>query len=242
MELSKLVSDAVAEEITVCRDALTGGCGDRLLCLTLYGSAARGIFRAPASDLNLLIVVDRADYALLRSIGEAISKSFATVRATPYLLTERELPRAADAFPTRFLEMKRGYVMLSGRDVLAEVQIDKTELALRARQELLNILMRTRHVIIGGDSPERLEAALRAQLPGFVKTLRTLVFLRTGEHIDDRDRLIEAGASLFGFSRDAFAQLMAWRRQAVTFQGVEWRQAAQAFVDGAALVAEKCDV
>ena len=242
MELAKLVSDAVAKEITAFRDALAGACGDRLLCLTLYGSAARGIFRAPESDLNLLVVVDRPDYALLRAVGEALSKSFTTVRATPYLLADAELPRAVDAFPTRFLEMKRGYMVLAGRDVLAGAQIDKAELALRARQELLNILMRFRHQIVGGDSPERLEAALRAQLPGFVKTLRTLVYLRTGEHIDDRDRLVEAGASLFGFSRDAFAQLMAWRRQAVAFQGAEWRQAAQAFLDGLSLVAEKCDV
>lgn len=242
MELDALLPAPIVQEISAFRDALNARCAGRIISLTLYGSAARGIFRAPASDLNLLIVVDRDDYDLLCEIGALASKSFSSARATPYLLTEPELRRAVDAFPTRFLEMKRGYVLLSGRDVLSGIDIDRAELVARTRQELLNLLMRFRHQVLSGNDPERLEAALRGHLPAFVKVLRTLVYLRTGEHVDDRERLIEIGAGLFCFPRDAFAQLMAWRRQEVSLQGPEWRQAARAFLDGLRAMVNKSDV
>lgn len=240
MEWTTHLPEEVAREVNACRDALQAACGERLVSLTLYGSAARGIFRAPASDLNLLIVVDRAEYDLLRAVGAAMTAAFRSVRATPYLLAAAELPCAIEAFPTRFLEMKRGYAVLAGRDVLAGAQVDPAELAQRARQELLNTLMRFRHQVIGGDAPERIEPALRAHLPGFIKTLRTLLYLRTGEHIDDRDRLLAAGAAAFGYSGEAFAQLSAWRRQEVVFHGAEWAQVARAFMAGVAAVSEKC--
>lgn len=77
-----------------------------------------------------------------------------------------------------------------------------------------------------------IEDAMRRALPPFIKVLRTLIYLRSGEHIDDRDRLIAVAAEHFEISGEAFAQLMAWRREELHLRGPEWREAAAYFLDG----------
>jgi len=231
----------VRAELIAFRDALKARLGAKVVALILYGSAARGLFQLHASDLNLLIVLSEADYDLLKTLGGLLHGTFTHSNAAPYLLTEAELAAAADAFPTRFFEMKRGYVVLAGRDVLADVQVDKAELAARCRQELLNMLMRFRHQILAQGAPEGIAPALRTFFPAFLKALRTLIYLRTAEQIGDRERLIAVGANHFGFSAAAFAQFLALRRQELDLRGPEWEEAARAFLDGLRKVAEKAD-
>ena len=71
--------------------------------------------------------------------------------------------------------------------------------------------------------------------------MRTLTYLRTGEHIDDREHLLAVSADYFSFSAPVFAQLLAWRRQEVDIRGTEWEEAADAFLEALRRVAEKSD-
>ncbi|MEI8195704.1 MAG: hypothetical protein WCI73_07335, partial [Phycisphaerae bacterium] len=70
-----------------------------------------------------------------------------------------------------------------------------------------------------------------------MKILRTLVYLRTGVHHDDRQQVTKAGAALYGFSEPAFLQLLAWREGQVVLKGNEWEVAASSFLEGLSKVA-----
>lgn len=224
--------EAVKEKLLQFSQALQGSLGQRLISLTLYGSAARGVYRPRFSDLNLLLVLESVSHDDLSEMEREFTELRGTVNATPYLLTLNELPRVVAAFPTRFLEMKRGYRVLVGQDVLAGIEVDRKALESRCEQELLNVLLRFRHLLLMGAGGGVLEQAMRRVLPPFIKTLRTLVYLQTGENVDDRDRLMAVAADRFGIPPGAFSQLLAWRREELHLQEHEWREAAPHFLEG----------
>lgn len=226
--------------LQACTAALQQALGDNLLSLTLYGSAARGTSQPGVSDANVLIVLDRADLTALAAIRGVLT-THESLRLSPYLVTHAELPSLAHAFPTRILEMKRGYQVLFGQDVLASLPIDPQVLDLRARQELLNIHLRFRHQMLNRVDDNSLEHDLETFLQPFLKTLRAFVFLRTGNHIDSRKDLIETAAALFGLDKDALLQLSAWRSGKVSFAGPEWTQAATAFFNALQQLSQAVD-
>jgi len=237
MDPSPTIHAELAEALTSLGAACTAKLGDRLVAVILYGSAARGLYEPGYSDVNLLLVLTEAGTAELASLRECLAAFADRWRITPYLVTQKELPAVAEAFPTRVLEMKRGYKVLLGCDVLADIAVDRTALAARAQQELLNVLLRFRHLLLGPNTPAALEADLRSILPGFIKVLRTLVYLRTGRHLDDRDQLVTAGATAYGFPETPLRQLLIWRAGQVVLEDREWDAAAAGFLDALRKVA-----
>jgi predicted nucleotidyltransferase len=214
--------------------------GDALVSVTLYGSVARGTTLPGIADVNLLIVLREVSLDTLASLRKVLG-SREDCRVTPYLLTHQELPQVVEAFPTRFLEMKRGYRVLSGQDVLAGLQIDKKVLESRARQELLNILLRFRHAMLGSTEAGDLERDLQAFLQPLLKVLRSLVCVRTDQHIESRRELILSAARQFAFESDPLLQLSNWRSGKVMFTGNEWDQAAAAFFTILQQISRKLD-
>lgn len=242
MNTTNLLDPKLTETLATFRDALTTHLQSNLLTVALYGSAARGLYQPGFSDINLLLVLTEADPPALAAVRTCLNAVDIRWRITPYLVTLREWPQLLHTFPTRILEMQRGYELIFGRDLLKEATVDRQALAARTQQELLNILLRFRHRLLASHDPAALEADLRGSLPAFIKVLRTLVFLRTSVHHDDRQQVIQAGAAAYGFSEPAFLQLLAWRQGQVILQGPEWEAAADSFLEGLNKVAGSAHV
>lgn len=213
------------------RDGLVQQLGDALVSLMLYGSTARGGFQPAVSDVNLLIMLARVDAAMLWTMETLLDAVPRTVRIAPYLVTEAEWPQVVRAFPTRVMEMKRGHVILHGRDVLSGVQVDCSDVESRCRQELLNLLLRFRHLMLRNDEPAALEQDLRSFLPPLVKISRSLLYVRTGQYFDTREEVLRAAAMTFDLPMEPLMQFSAWRSGQVAFSGEEYREAATAFLD-----------
>lgn len=218
--------------------AIEQSLGSQLVSLTLYGSIARGTAEMATNDVNLLMVLASHDVELLEKSRRAIAGT-PELHVSPYIIHESELPQLADLFATRLLEMKRGYRVLAGRDVLADLAINTQTLKIRVAQELLNIVIRLRGELLRAETPDSLEQDLEAFLQPFLKTLRSLIFVRTGEHIESRRELIEKSASLFNLDREALLQLSAWRSGRVSFTDGQWLTAATSLLKNAETVLDK---
>lgn len=231
MNVHASVPAEIAQALVRLRDALQERLGDTLASLTLYGSAARGGFQAAVSDINLLIVLARVDAEMLWAMESIFNGVQPQLRLAPYLVTQAEWPQVVRAFPTRVMEMKRGHVVLHGQDVLAGVQIDCHDLELRCRQELLNLLLRFRHLMLRNDEPAALEQDLRSYLPPLVKTLRSLLYVRTARYVDSREEVLRAAAAQFDLPLEPLLQFSAWRAGQVAFIGQEYKEAATVFLN-----------
>ena len=72
--------------------------------ITLYGSAARDDYRPGKSDINLLVVLERIDVTILRSVLDPVARG-RRYGIAPFFITEVNLRSSADVFPVKFLAM-----------------------------------------------------------------------------------------------------------------------------------------
>lgn len=134
------VAVALDELVTALRDAA----GGNLLGLILYGGLARGRYNPGTSDINIVVVLrDISTEALVR-IAPPLHAAQRARRVEPLIITPRELPRLAIAFPTKILDIQRRHVVLTGDDPFAGIDVSREHIRLRVEQELRNLALRLR--------------------------------------------------------------------------------------------------
>ena len=200
----------VAERLGADLSALLDAGGPAIRSLLLYGSAARGRYRPGASDLNVVVVLADAAPATLDRLSPALRQATRHVGLEPFLVTEAEIPRAADVFPTKFADIAAHHVVLSGRDPFAELVIPHEHLRLRVEQELRNLghRLRRRYVALK-DDPRSLAESFADALPGLCVELLMLMRLK-GAAVpadDEPSQVLAAVAPLLGVDAGALAQL-----------------------------------
>lgn len=121
--------------------------GDVLVGILLHGSVVRGEYRPGESDVDVIVVLERADFAHLEAIGNAMQLARYSARIEAMILTESEIAGASDAFPLLYDEIKQRHVLLTGRDPFAAVEVHDTHRRLRIEQELREAQIRLRRAV-----------------------------------------------------------------------------------------------
>ena len=129
----------LADLVPAARTAL----GDTLDSIVLYGSAAEGRLR-PASDVNVIFVLNRFDAARIDALGDPVRVAQAAIRLAPMVLLRDEIPHAAAAFAVKFADIVRRHRVLHGTDPFADLPIARDRLVARLTQVLLNLRLRLR--------------------------------------------------------------------------------------------------
>jgi hypothetical protein len=179
---------------------LTTTYGDALVCVVLYGSAARGEYREGVSDLNLLVLLADTAAASLRR-GSALARQWAAAKnPPPLLMSEREFRDSADVFPMELADIRDAHVLLYGADPFTGVEIRPADLRLQLERELKGsyIRLRTRYMTDAGDAA-KFEPVLLKSLSTFLVMFRTLLRLAGHEGVRDPEAVVRATAALAGF-------------------------------------------
>src|SRR4026208_167279 len=103
-------------------------CGDRLLCVALYGSGVGPDHVAGSSDLNLVVVLTRVDRAAMMALRVHTSEWHKRGVATPLLIDPAFLQAAADVFPMELHSIKDSHRLLHGNDVFSALAISDRHL------------------------------------------------------------------------------------------------------------------
>ncbi len=119
--------------------------GDDLDAVVLFGSAAEGALR-PASDVNVLLVLDVFDREKADRLREPLRVAQAAARLSAMFLLREEIEPATRAFAQKFADILRRRRVLLGKDPLAGLTIPRAALITRLQQVLLNLTLRLRAV------------------------------------------------------------------------------------------------
>lgn len=115
---------------------LTSTFGDRLVAAILYGSAVMGDWHEPTSDLNVLCVMDRLTPQELAQSEPIFRWWRQQGNPPPLLLTAEEVRTATDCFPMEFHDMREHRRVLHGRDVIEDLEIDRSFYRAQVEHEL----------------------------------------------------------------------------------------------------------
>ncbi len=183
--------------------------GEQLVAVILFGSGGRGEYIPNRSDINFLVVVEDNSPSVLVAFRKDLVKWQKRNVTTPLFLTEKYIQFSLDTFPLEFLEMQSAYKVLYGKDVLAGLQFEKSDLRRQAERELKGKLLHLRQEFLESHGKvESLTTLVSSSLAAFAPVFRGLLRIRGEEETVKRMDLLESVCNEFGLDGELFALLL----------------------------------
>jgi len=152
--------------------------GDNLKSISLYGSAVGEDFIPKKSNVNLLLVMERIDPPDLKMSLKLINQG-RKKGIVPLLLTVEHMKSSTDTFPIEFLEMKENYILIYGKDILGELEVNSRNVRHQCEQQLKGGLIRLYQVYLEiGMRKKRIRSLLINSLTSLVPIFRSLLRLK----------------------------------------------------------------
>jgi hypothetical protein len=181
---------------------------DRLLSVILYGSAAAGDHHEKFSDLNVFCVLSQVTP---RELGESESV-FKWWRGqgnpAPLLMSEQEVHASTDCFPIEFHDMQERRRVLFGKDLIANLTIDRSFYRAQVEHELLSKLLRLRQQAAGLLSDDKALLRLLADSVSTFLVLARHALLLSGIEAPWKKREIAARLPALGINPAPFDTLL----------------------------------
>ena len=186
---------------------------DRLVSVVLYGSAATGDHHEKFSDLNILCVLSAVTMKDLSEAEPVLKWWREQGNPSPLLMSEHEVQTSTDCFPIEFHDMQERRRVLFGKDVIAELAIDRSFYRAQVEHELRAKLLRLRHKGAGllSDRPGLLRLMLDSVSTFLVLARHAL--LLSGVSVDWKKRDVLSGLSGIGVEASPFEKLLDVREQ-----------------------------
>jgi predicted nucleotidyltransferase len=195
----------LAEQFT---EEFRGAAGARLQAASLFGSVTRDEWIEGVSDVNVVVLVDALDAALINQAAPAVRHALEQ-GVTPLVMELDEWRRAADVFSIELADMKECSAPLFGDDPAAGASIDPVLLRLQAERELRARLLHLHAgMLVAADDPARLGTMLVRALPSFTTYMRAALRL-AGRPVPRNSRgVIEAACALADADAAPFLEVL----------------------------------
>lgn len=169
-----------------------------LVALLVFGSAIRGGYDEQRSDVDVLIVLEDDSRKALTSISEPLRQARFSARIEAVILTEREIPRAADVFPLFYDDIRQQHVLLSGRDPFVGLHISDQHRRIRIEQELRELQIRLRRAVTdSAHTDELLSGLIYRKLRQLRAPLHALLRLQGFATKDSLEDVLTTAATLY---------------------------------------------
>jgi len=169
--------------------------GHDLDSIVLFGSAAEGRLR-PASDINVIVVMNRFDKNAVNEWRSALQIHVAAVDLQPMFLLKDELQEASEAFAVKFFDIQTRRRMLYGDDPFQSFSIPRESKIRCVQQILFDLTLQLRqailildesdqtHMIVDSIGPLRATTMVLLQLEGKATQTPRDAFIMLAEQLD----------------------------------------------------------
>lgn len=153
--------------------------GNQLLSVVLYGSAAGENFVPGSSDLNIAIVVQHMEFAVLKTLQPHMVLWHKRGFAVPLIVDHNFLNHSRDVFPMEYSDIKEQHRTLWGEEIFSTLPIGGEHLRFLAEHEVRSRLLRLQALYLErAGEPPRLRQILLDSLKTFLTLMRHLLRLQ----------------------------------------------------------------
>ena len=216
--------------------------GANLKAIVLYGSAAAGEFQTGHSDLNTLIILERAGTADLEKLHPVVEKWLSRGNPAPFVFTFDELNRSADIFAIELLDIKRQHRMLYGADFLESLEVPLRLHRLQVERELRQGWLRLRQAVVVAPQKKAAHLGMMRESVSAFCTLFRHALLALGQGMTGTAReAVDAMAALTGGNPSAFHTILDWRAGKRKEKEIDVEPTLQVYLEFVELVANEVD-
>lgn len=201
--------DEIKEGIVSYTDDIQELLSNDLISIILYGGVAKGEYVEGQSNINILVVLEKVDVKTLDKLVEPYKQAVRTFGIDLLIMSMLDLETSTDVFPIRFLDIQNFHINLFGKEVLKELKIARDHLRLQCEQNLKTLqinllqfyLQRIRYA-------EMIEGTLTNTISSHLIDLATLINLKNGKVIKQKDEIIDSASTEFGLDSKLLKDLL----------------------------------
>ena len=179
----------------------------------LFGSAARGDYVAGASDVNLMLIVDRAEPEDLARLRPAFARWRKATAGLPLVISREEWLEGVDVFPIEICDLRAAHQVLRGPDLVGPVEPSRADLRRALEKEFRGKLLRLRQRYVA-HGEENLGSWAGGTIASIVLFFRCLLSLTGRAAPAEPSRVVEDAALLLGFEPAPLLRVLACRTAA----------------------------
>ncbi|HVP54741.1 MAG TPA: nucleotidyltransferase domain-containing protein [Candidatus Eisenbacteria bacterium] len=217
-------------------------CGEELVSVVLYGSAARDEFHEQYSDINLLIVLRHMKpdiYPALNGVLKWWSQE--EKLRPPTIMTLDELRESADVFAIEMLDIQGSHKTLHGEDVVSDVDVPMNLHRVEVEHDLRTTLLRLRnHLLLTNDGDEELKLVMAKSVTSVLTLFRHALIALGETPPSAKPKVLEHAAEVFGFREQPLRTVLELRSNGHAVDNV--RGLYHAYMDAILTVAHGLDV
>jgi hypothetical protein len=193
-----------------------------LVSIILSGPAVEAPGNAHAADYHLFIVTESLSLQDLKRASSALRWWESLGYSRPTCFTKKEFLASLDVFPVEFGEIKRGYRVLFGADLLEGVEISKANLRLLVEYELRGKFLRLRNLYLpSSDDSHRLSRLMMDSVATFAQYLRIVPELFGEEPPLSRVATVRRAGELLKVDSASLVRVLRMREAGTHLYGIE---------------------
>jgi hypothetical protein len=192
---------------------LQTACGENLVSVVLYGSAAREDFHEQYSDVNLLLVVQKLNASAMQALTPVITWwTHEEKLHPPMIMTRQELQESADVFAIELLDIKMTHRTLAGDDVVMAIDVPLNLHRVEVEHELRTTLLRLRqHLLLAPDKTDELRTVLAKSISSVATLFRHALIALGEDPPHAKTKLLEQSGEVFGFDSQPLRSILELR-------------------------------
>jgi hypothetical protein len=151
--------------------------GQPSLGLSVFGAAAAGTIDLDRQTIRTVLIVQRVDIDLLRSLAAEGDRWGLRRVAAPLVMTPEYLQQSRDTFPLEFIEIQQQHITVWGSDHFAEITFERAHIRLQCERELKTLLLALHQGVLTAYEDRHLQMLSDDLLDRLVRTLRGVLWL-----------------------------------------------------------------
>jgi hypothetical protein len=207
------MSPEVAEKVEPFFEEILKSYPENIHSIHLVGSAVTEDFVKKVSDVNSVFVLEKMDLKFLELVAPLGRKHKKKGVAAPLIMTPEYINRSLDVFPVEFLDFKLIHQTVSGEDLLAAVEIDRSDLRHQCEREIKSKLIGLRQGYISslGDR-KMLTEHIVSSIVGYMPLFRGIIFLMGQDPPVRKNEVIKALSDATGLNLDIIKKILDARK------------------------------
>jgi predicted nucleotidyltransferase len=177
-------------------------CGDDLVSVVLYGSAARDDYHEQYSDVNVMVVLRHMKPSLYPALAGVLNWwSREEKLRPPTVMTIEELRESADVFAIEMLDIQAAHKTLYGDDVVSAIEVPMNLHRVEVEHDLRTTLLRLRHhILLTADGDDELKAVLGRSVTSVITLFRHALIALGENPPHAKPKVLEHAAEVFDFN------------------------------------------
>ncbi|HEY4901133.1 MAG TPA: hypothetical protein VIH91_09990 [Terriglobales bacterium] len=217
-------------------------CGDDLVSIVLYGSAASEDYHEQYSDVNVMVVLRHMKPSIFPALTGVLTWwSHEEKLRPPIIMTLEEVRESADVFAIEMLDIQAEHKTLYGEDVVSAIEVPMNLHRVEVEHDLRTTLLRLRHhLLLTADGDEELKAVLGKSVTSVVTLFRHALIALGETPPHAKAKVLEHAAEVFGFNGQPLRTVLELRSDGQHIDNV--RELYHAYMDAILAVAHGLDV